>query len=78
MRRSKLNQPTRFSPAPSQLPIEGQAKSAPTNLPQNASRRHPRAALAAMHGAGQDSSPGQAVHRQPARIPLTSNTVALP
>ena len=85
MRRRQLNQPPRFSPAPSQLPIEGQAKSAAGKSLENPSRRHLRAELAATHGAGQDSSPGQAVHRQPAGVPptsavnlLTSNMVALP
>src|SRR5271170_1899276 len=74
MRRRQLNQPQCFSSGPSQLPNEGPAKSTATKSLKN-SARQPLAELAA-HGAGQDSSPGPAVPCQPARTPLTSNTVA--
>ena len=75
MHRSQLNQLQCFSPGPSQLQFEGPAKSAVTKSLKNFARRQPPAELAT-HGAGQDSSPGQAVPCQPARTPLTSNTVA--
>jgi hypothetical protein len=74
MRRRQLNQRPCFSSGPSQLPNEGPAKSTATKSLKN-SARQPLAELAT-HGAGQDSSPGQAVPCQPARTPLTSNTVA--
>src|SRR5271170_7394827 len=74
MRRRQLNQPQCFSSGPSQLPNEGPAKSTATKSLKN-SARQPLAELAT-HGAGQVSSPGQAVPCQPARTPLTSNTVA--
>jgi hypothetical protein len=75
MRRRQLNQPQCFSSGPSQLPNEGPAKSTATKSLKN-SARQPLAELAT-HGAGQDSSPGQAVPCQPARTSLTSYTVAL-
>ena len=71
MRRGKLNHSECFSPAPSQVPNEGQAKSALKTKSPN----HQRTALAAQHGAGQDSSPGQAVRRRHTTNALTSNTV---
>src|SRR5277367_491162 len=74
MRRRQLNQPQCFSSGPSQLPNEGPAKSTATKSLKN-SARQPLAELAT-HGAGQVSSPGQAVPCQSARTPLTSNTVA--
>ena len=74
MRRRQLNQPQCFSSGPSQLPNEGPAKSTATKSLKN-SARQPLAELAT-HGAGQVSSPGPAVPCQPARTPLTSNTVA--
>jgi hypothetical protein len=74
MRRRQLNQPQCFSSGPSQLPNEGPAKSTATRSLKN-SARQPLAELAT-RGAGQDSAPGQAVPCQPARTPLTSNTVA--
>jgi hypothetical protein len=74
MRRRQLNQPQCFSSGPSQLPNEGPAKSTATKSLKN-SARQPLAELAT-HGAGQDSSPGQAVPCQPARTSLTSYTVA--
>jgi hypothetical protein len=74
MRRGQLNHSERFSPGPSQLPPEGQAKSAL----ETPSRHHSRTAPAAKHGDGQDSSPGLAVRRRHTTEPLTSNTVALP
>jgi hypothetical protein len=74
MRRGKLNHSECFSPAPSQVPNEGQAKSALKTKSPN----HQRTALAAQHGAGQDSSPGKAVRRRHTTNVLTSNTVALP
>src|SRR5271154_242107 len=76
MPRRQLNQPQCFSSGPSQLPNEGPAKSTATKSLKN-SARQPLAELAT-HGAGQVSSPGQAVPCQPARTPLTSNTVAPP
>ena len=74
MRRGKLNYSAPFSPAPSQVPNEGQAKRALKTKSPNPKRT----ALAAQHGAGQDSSPGQAVRRRHTTNALTSNTVALP
>ena len=74
MRRGKLNYSAPFSPAPSQVPNEGQAKRALKTKSPNPQRT----ALAAQHGAGQDSSPGQAVRRRHTTNALTSNTVALP
>jgi hypothetical protein len=74
MRRGKLNYSAPFSPAPSQVPNEGQAKRALKTKSPNPQRT----ALAAQHGAGQDSSPGQAVRRRHPTNALTSNTVALP
>jgi hypothetical protein len=73
MRRRQLNQPQCFSSGPSQLPNEGPAKSTAIKSLKN-SARQPLAELA-KHGAGQDSSPGQAVPCQPARSCLTSYTV---